>query len=175
MLVGLIIKKMLKQDPTSTNHTGKSYSSSIDDYHVLELIGEGSFGKVFKGRRKFTSQIVAMKFIPKKGKNEKELYNLRQEINILKKLNHENIILLLDSFETKEEFCVVMEFAQGELFEILEDDERLPEDVVGKIAKQLVRALHYLHSNRIIHRGKAFVIQSLNLGRYEASKHSNWF
>ncbi|KAL9654808.1 hypothetical protein ABK040_008601 [Willaertia magna] len=135
-----------------TDHSGKSYTSSIDDYHVLDLIGEGSFGRVFKGRRKYTSQIVAMKFIPKKGKNEKELYNLRQEINILKKLNHENIILLLDSFETKDEFCVVMEFAQGELFEILEDDERLPEDVVAKIAKQLVRALHYLHSNRIIHR-----------------------
>lgn len=44
------------------------------------------------------------------------------------------------------------EFAQGELFEILEDDQSLPEEVVQCIAKQLVRALHYLHSNRIIHR-----------------------
>ena len=40
----------------------------------------------------------------------------------------------------------------GELFEVLEDDERLPEAEVQSIAKQLVRALHYLHSNRIIHR-----------------------
>ena len=48
-------------------------------------------------------------------------------------------------------FCCA-EFAQGELFEILEDDQSLPEDVVQGIAKQLVRALHYLHSNRIIHR-----------------------
>jgi fused-like protein len=48
-------------------------------------------------------------------------------------------------------FCLA-EFAQGELFEILEDDQSLPEDVVQGIAKQLVRALHYLHSNRIIHR-----------------------
>jgi fused len=52
-----------------------------------------------------------MKFIPKKGKNEKELRNLRQEISILRKLNHENIILMLDSFETKSDFCVVMEHA----------------------------------------------------------------
>lgn len=44
------------------------------------------------------------------------------------------------------------EFAQGELFEILEDDQCLPEDVVQSVAKQLVRALHYLHRNRIIHR-----------------------
>ena len=40
----------------------------------------------------------------------------------------------------------------GELFEILEDDKQLPEDIVQDIAKQLVRALYYLHSNRIIHR-----------------------
>jgi fused-like protein len=45
-----------------------------------------------------------------------------------------------------------MEYAQGELFEILEDDKKLPEKEVAKIAKQLVRALFYLHSNRIIHR-----------------------
>ncbi|XP_004299313.1 PREDICTED: serine/threonine-protein kinase TIO-like [Fragaria vesca subsp. vesca] len=46
---------------------------------------------------------------------------------------------MLDSFESPQEFCVVTEFAQGELFEILEDDKHLP-------FKQLVRALHYLHS-----------------------------
>ncbi|PNX95177.1 serine/threonine protein kinase TIO-like protein, partial [Trifolium pratense] len=93
-----------------------------------------------------------MKFIMKHGKTEKDLHNLRQEIEILRKLKHENIIQMLDSFETPQEFCVVTEFAQGELFEILEDDKCLPEEQVQAIAKQLVRALHYLHSNRIIHR-----------------------
>jgi len=67
-------------------------------------------------------------------------------------LNHENIILMFDAFETEREFCVVTEYAQGELFDILQDDQRLPEPTVQQIAKQLVRALHYLHSNRIIHR-----------------------
>lgn len=41
---------------------------------------------------------------------------------------------------------------QGELFHILEDDQYLPEEEVQKISKQLVQALYYLHSNRIIHR-----------------------
>lgn len=124
----------------------------VENYHVIELVGEGSFGKVYKGRRKFTGQTVAMKFIMKHGKSDKDIHNLRQEIEILRKLKHENIIEMLDSFESPQEFCVVTEFAQGELFEILEDDKNLPEEQVQAIAKQLVRALHYLHSNRIIHR-----------------------
>lgn len=59
---------------------------------------------------------------------------------------------MLDHFETTREFVVVTEYAQGELFEILEDDRNLPEQEVRKIAQQLVRSLNYLHSNRIIHR-----------------------
>ncbi|TYI85609.1 hypothetical protein E1A91_D04G007900v1 [Gossypium mustelinum] len=124
----------------------------IEEYHVIELVGEGSFGKVYKGRRKYTGQTVAMKFIMKHGKTEKDIHNLRQEIEILRKLKHENIIEMIDSFESQQEFCVVTEFAQGDLFQILEDDKCLPEEQVQAIAKQLVRALHYLHSNRIIHR-----------------------
>ncbi|KAK7199038.1 mitogen-activated protein kinase kinase 2 [Novymonas esmeraldas] len=124
----------------------------MEDYQIIESIGEGSFGKVYKARIKGTGQIVAMKFIVKKGKNEKELKNLRSEIEILTKLNHPHIIMLFDSFETDSDFVVVMEYAQGELYDILEDDKQLPASEVQKIAKQLIQALNYLHSNRIIHR-----------------------
>lgn len=124
----------------------------MEEYTIVELIGEGSFGKVYKARIKGTGQVVAMKFILKKGKNDRELRNLRSEIEILTKLHHDHIITLFDSFETEEEFVVVMEYAIGELYKILESDRRLPEDVVQRIAKQLVQALNYLHSNRIIHR-----------------------
>jgi len=57
-------------------------------------------------------QTVAMKFILKHGKTDKDLHNLRQEIEILRKLKHENIIEMIDTFETPQEFCVVTEFAQ---------------------------------------------------------------
>lgn len=123
-----------------------------DNYHVLELIGEGSFGKVYKGRKKYTGQIVAIKFIPKVGKPEKELRNLRREIDIMRNLHHENIIEMLDSFDTDKEVAVVTDYAEGELFQILEDDGNLPEEQVQHIAAQLVSALYYLHSHRILHR-----------------------
>jgi fused-like protein len=124
----------------------------MENYQVLHLIGEGCFGKVFKGRRKYTGQAVALKFISTRGKSEKDLKNLRQEMAILKTLKHENIILLIDAFETASDFVVVTEFAYGELFEIFQDDRQLPESEVQLIAQQLVRALFYLHSNRVIHR-----------------------
>lgn len=108
----------------------------LDDYHVLEQLGEGSFGKVFKGRRRHSGQTVALKFITKHNKSERDMRNLRSEIEIMRKLDHENIIRMLDAFETPNEFCVVMEYAQGELFQILEDDRALPEEEVRAIAKQ---------------------------------------
>jgi fused-like protein len=84
----------------------------MEKFVVLDLIGEGSFGKVgdsklccsypkvFKGRRKHTLEIVALKFIPKSGKSPKELRVLNREIEIMRELVHPNIIRMLDTFET---------------------------------------------------------------------------
>ncbi|XP_072558241.1 serine/threonine-protein kinase 36 isoform X4 [Paramormyrops kingsleyae] len=124
----------------------------MESYHVLEMIGEGSFGRVYKGRKKFSGQVVALKFIPKVGRSEKELRSLKREIDIMRDLRHPNVILLLDSFETEREVVVVTEHAEGEMFQILEDDGSLPESQVRVIACQLVSALYYLHSHRILHR-----------------------
>nr|XP_045003050.1 serine/threonine-protein kinase 36 isoform X2 [Jaculus jaculus] len=124
----------------------------MEKYHVLEMIGEGSFGRVYKGRKKYTAQVVALKFIPKLGRSEKELRNLQREIEIMRGLRHPNIVHMLDSFETDKEVVVVTDYAEGELFQILEDDGKLPEDQVQAIAAQLVSALYYLHSHRILHR-----------------------
>ncbi|XP_069100516.1 serine/threonine-protein kinase 36 isoform X2 [Pleurodeles waltl] len=124
----------------------------MERYQVLEMVGEGSFGRVYKGRRKQSGQVVALKFIPKVGRLEKELKNLVREIDIMRGLQHPNIIRMLDSFETDKEVVVVTDYAEGELFQILEDDGSLPEDQVQDIACQLVSALYYLHSHRILHR-----------------------
>ncbi|NXK54426.1 STK36 kinase, partial [Chauna torquata] len=97
-------------------------------------------------------KVVALKFIPKVGRSEKELKNLQREIEIMRGLHHPNIIQMLDSFETEKEVVVVTDYAEGELFQILEDDGSLPEDQVQTIAAQLVSALYYLHSHRILHR-----------------------
>ncbi|VDD79214.1 unnamed protein product [Mesocestoides corti] len=124
----------------------------MDQYHVLECIGEGSFGRVYRGRRRYTGQTVALKFIPKSGKSDRAFQNLKKEIEIMKSMDHPNIIAMVDAFETPKEMVAVTEYAEGDLFQILEDDGSLPEDVIRSIAAQLVSALYYLHAHRILHR-----------------------
>ncbi|XP_040907664.1 serine/threonine-protein kinase 36 [Toxotes jaculatrix] len=145
----------------------------MNAYHVLELVGEGSFGRVYKGRKRFTGQVVALKFMPKVGRSEKELRSLKREIEIMRGLQHPNIVQLFDSFETETEVVVVTEYAEGQLFQILEDDGHLPESQVRGIACQLVSALYYLHSHRILHRdmkpqnillGKSGVVKLCDFG-----------
>uniref|UniRef100_M4BW38 non-specific serine/threonine protein kinase n=1 Tax=Hyaloperonospora arabidopsidis (strain Emoy2) TaxID=559515 RepID=M4BW38_HYAAE len=67
-------------------------------------------------------------------------------------MNHCNIIAMMDSFETDREFCMVTEYAQGELYQVLKDEHSLSECEIRKIAIQLIQALHVLHLNNIIHR-----------------------
>ncbi|CAI5723431.1 unnamed protein product [Hyaloperonospora brassicae] len=124
----------------------------MEKYHILERIGEGSFGKVYRGRRKYSGHVVALKFVSKQGKSVRDLENLRQEIRILHQSDHCNIIAMMDSFETDKEFCMVTEYAQGELFQVIKDERSLSECEIRRIAIQLVQALHALHSNNIIHR-----------------------
>ena len=66
----------------------------MQSYVVLEHVGEGSFGKVFRGRRKYTGQFVALKFVSKAGKSAQELDALRQEIAILRTLGASKQFLL---------------------------------------------------------------------------------
>lgn len=56
----------------------------MDDYHldILECIGEGLFGKVFRGRRKFSGQIVALKFVTKCDKSPEDLQSLREKVSL---------------------------------------------------------------------------------------------
>ena len=76
-------------------------------------------------------QIVALKFIPKLNRSPAELLSLEREVEIMRGLHHRNIIALFDWFETKEEVGVVTEFAEGDLYQIIEDDGRLAEEQVG--------------------------------------------
>ncbi|KAH9637743.1 hypothetical protein HF086_009411 [Spodoptera exigua] len=123
----------------------------MECYVVISFIGEGSFGRVFKAKHKETDAVVALKVIRKKGRSVKDLKNLRQECDIQRQLKHPNIIRMIDSFDTDSELVVVTEYAEKELHSILAKEGCLNEDKVKKITWDLVSALYYLHSHRVLH------------------------
>ncbi|EAX97236.1 CAMK family protein kinase [Trichomonas vaginalis G3] len=124
----------------------------MNDYYQIAQIGEGSFGRVYKARRKYTGRLVAIKMIHKLGQSQDSLASLRREINILQKVDHPNIMRLLEVFETNTDVCLVTELGRGDLFQVIQDQQTLPESVLKSVAAQLVSALLYLHQQRIIHR-----------------------
>lgn len=67
-------------------------------------------------------------------------------------MSHPNIVRMIDSFETVDEIVVVTEYADKELYEILGKTGRFTEDRAQKVICDLVSALYYLHSNRVLHR-----------------------
>jgi fused-like protein len=124
----------------------------MEHYHLINQIGEGSFGRVYKARRKYTGRLVAVKMINKLGQTKDDLESFRREIALLQKVRHPNIMRMLNHFETDTDFCVVSELARGDLFQVIDDSQTLPEDVLKTLAAQLVSSMAHLHSLKIIHR-----------------------
>ncbi|XP_058448995.1 serine/threonine-protein kinase fused [Malaya genurostris] len=123
----------------------------MDRYFINNLVGEGSFGKVYKAVNKETKITVALKIISKRGRSGRDLKGLRGECEIQRNLQHPNIIRMLDSFETENEIIAVTEFARTDLHSLLRDGS-LGEPKTQNITYDLVSALYYLHSHRILHR-----------------------
>ncbi|KAK0090146.1 hypothetical protein PV325_002571 [Microctonus aethiopoides] len=124
----------------------------MEKYQVLGQVGEGSFGQVYKAKKLCNGEIVAFKIITKRARTFNELKSLRQECEIQRHLHHPNIVQMIDSFETENQIVVVTEYADRELYEILDKEGRFSEEKAQMIVCDLVSALYYLHSNRVLHR-----------------------
>lgn len=86
------------------------------------------------------------------GRSTKELSALKQEANIQQSLRHPNIIQLFSSFETDKELVFVCEYASSDLHKLLARVGSLGEARTQKLSYDLISALYYLHSHRILHR-----------------------
>ncbi|XP_023248255.1 serine/threonine-protein kinase fused [Copidosoma floridanum] len=124
----------------------------MENYEVLHDIGAGAFGQVFKAKRRVNGETVAYKVVRKTGRSPEELVSFRKECEIQRCLCHPNIVKMLDSFETESQIVVVSEYAEKSLDELLVEHRKLSEERAQVIACDLVSALYYLHSNRVLHR-----------------------
>nr|XP_020642093.1 PAS domain-containing serine/threonine-protein kinase isoform X1 [Pogona vitticeps]XP_020642094.1 PAS domain-containing serine/threonine-protein kinase isoform X1 [Pogona vitticeps]XP_020642095.1 PAS domain-containing serine/threonine-protein kinase isoform X1 [Pogona vitticeps] len=129
-------------------------------YDTLTLVGKGAFGFVWTAKSRKDQKEAVVKFIWK-GRvldycwvEDPELGMVTQEIAILRKLQHPNIIKVLDIFENQQFFQLVMEkHGSGmDLFTFIDHEPDLDEPLASYVFRQLVSAVSYLHSRNILHR-----------------------
>ena len=119
-------------------------------YVPIETIGEGSFGKVFKVKQRSTGHTFAMKLVSKDTQNNKYFLN---EINILRKLDHPNILKIYEYFSNEKYWYFVMEYVSGgELYEKICDMQFYDENKAAIIMKQIFSCVSYLNQMGIVHR-----------------------
>jgi len=117
-------------------------------------IGKGSFAQVYKGFDIETDKMVAIKIIDISELDDKLRSRSKDEITLLQKLDHPNIIKLFDFIETEEVWYVVLEYSgEGDLYELLKKKYNIleEEEAQGYIS-QLAQGLKYLRQKNISHR-----------------------
>ncbi|KAI9203054.1 kinase-like domain-containing protein [Polychytrium aggregatum] len=126
----------------------------IGNYNILKTLGEGSFAKVKLAVHRLTNQQVAIKIMDKeKLPDEYSLRNIHREAQIMRMLNHVNIIQLYEVMETRKELFLVLEYAQGgEVLDYIVAHGRLKEPEARKFVTQIISALEHCHSLNIVHR-----------------------
>ena len=131
----------------------------VGDLTLLKCLGKGSFGEVYLTSKQGTKQKFATKKIDRKfTQNPRAKKYLDNEINILKEIDHPNIIKLIEVHETTQYIYLVMELCNGGgLSDCLEDHIKknkgpFPEEVVQYLMRQIVSGLNYLHKRNILHR-----------------------
>jgi len=132
------------------NATGTPVDSA---YKVGDEIGRGAFSVVKKGVNKKHGEEVAIKFIEKKFVDKQDLMLLAREIDIMKKVDHANVLKLKEVFETDETIALVMELVTGgELFYKIVEKGSYSERDAANIVAQMINGVDYLHDKGIAHR-----------------------
>lgn len=141
------------RDDVTSDLIQHMYVDDIDEYFEFHsTIGTGHFGCVKHATSRKSGKEWAVKIV--KLNNEVDKDALRNEINILKRLHHPQIVRVIASYEDKEHMYMVMQLCKGkELYEHLyKEGRKFSEEDVRKIVRGLLRAVAFLHSNFITHR-----------------------
>jgi serine/threonine protein kinase len=125
-----------------------------DLFELLEQLGKGSYGAVYKARHRPSGTIVAVKVIPLSGEDEEGLEDIRREIAVLQECVHPNVVRYFGSFMGNEYLWIVMEHCGGgSVRDILSASNRpLREAQIAYLCGETLKGLVYLHSIFKVHR-----------------------
>ncbi|XP_054982272.1 calcium/calmodulin-dependent protein kinase type 1G isoform X3 [Sorex araneus] len=120
-------------------------------FTFMEVLGSGAFSEVFLVRQRVTGKLFALKCIKKSPAFRDS--NLENEIAVLRRIKHENIVTLEDIYESSTHYYLVMQLVSGgELFDRILERGVYTEHDASLVIRQVLSAVQYLHENGIVHR-----------------------
>lgn len=123
-------------------------------YTIIKKLGNGAFSSVFLVKLKYNNKLCALKRLSKN--NDTLRLSFKNEISLLTKLNHPNIVPIINYFETKN-FCnIILPYAKYGTLETLIEKKlnksvKFMDDDIKKIILEMSKGIDYLHKNKIIH------------------------
>ncbi|WJX72035.1 putative serine/threonine protein kinase ireh1 [Trifolium repens] len=138
---------------TSPIHSSKD-RTSIDDFEIIKPISRGAFGRVFLAKKRTTGDLFAIKVLKKADMIRKNaVESILAERDILITVRNPFVVRFFYSFTCRENLYLVMEYLNGgDLYSLLRNLGCLDEEVARVYIAEVVLALEYLHSLRVVHR-----------------------
>ncbi|CAD8110398.1 unnamed protein product [Paramecium sonneborni] len=129
-------------------------NGDIYEYYDIEsTLGEGNFGRVSLIKQKSTKILRAMKQIAKDKILASQREKMIQEVNILKDLDHPNIVNIYELYQDERYYYLITEYLSGgELFDKIQQRKNLNESMAANYMKQILSAVNYCHQRNIVHR-----------------------
>ena len=133
---------------------GQSKSDPGIDYKKKNFLGEGAFASVYLVENRITESIRAMKIINKSAEcTEQEEQEIINEINILRAMDHPNILKIFEFYSNKDSYSIITEYCSGgELFNEIKENGPFDEKYSAFVMYQIFSAINYCHSMKIMHR-----------------------
>lgn len=137
-----------------TGTASRRHPAAIGQYDLLERIGKGGMGAVYRAQVRTTGQIVAVKLLKADTASDPRLFDrFVQEFNAAAKLDHPNIVRALELGQENANIYMAMEYVPGHGFgKTIVKQGRLSEGYAIRIVAQIAQALDYAHRNHVIHR-----------------------
>jgi serine/threonine protein kinase len=125
----------------------------LRDYQLNDCLGRGAFGSVYRAFNWSNGETVAIKQIRLADLPKAELTTITQEIELLKNLQHPNIVKYHGSVRDSNNLYIILEFCEnGSLHSICKNFGKFPENLVSLYTAQVLRGLLFLHDQAVIHR-----------------------